>query len=172
MMVTYFDVLGLPRTFALDPKEVERNYLQRSRELHPDYHQLASASERKASLDLTAGLNEAYATLSDPFRRAEYILKLEGGPSASEHKQMPPDFLEEQLELRMQIEELRENDDPAALSAIEQQLEQRRGRLVGDLAARFAEYEADAKKPLLVEVRQLLNIMKYVQGQLRDLRAD
>src|SRR5688572_23515522 len=113
-MTDYFDLLGLPRQYAIDAEAVERNYLARSRELHPDYHQLAAASEQRASLELTAALNEAYATLRDPFKRAEYLLKLEGGPSASEHKQMPAEFLEEQLELRMEIEELREGGDPAA----------------------------------------------------------
>src|SRR5437763_5513655 len=101
---THFDVLGLPRRFALDPQQVEDSYLRRSREVHPDYHQLGAASERRASLEMTAALNEAYRTLRDPFRRAEYLLGLEGGPSAAEHREMSRAFLEEMLELRMQIE--------------------------------------------------------------------
>src|SRR5262245_34055670 len=97
----YFTVLGLPRRFALATEEIEANYLTRSRETHPDFHQLATASEQRASLELTAALNQAYTTLRDPFRRAEYLLTLEGGPSASESREMAPDFLEEMLELRM-----------------------------------------------------------------------
>src|SRR5262245_34125186 len=113
MMTDPFEVFGLPRRFAVADDEVEARYLARSRELHPDFHQLASASEQRAALEMTAALNEAYTTLRDPFRRAEALLYLEGGPSASEHKQMSPDFLEEMLELRMHIEELRQGGDPA-----------------------------------------------------------
>ena len=35
---THFDRLGLPRRFLVDPAELERAYLERSREVHPDYH--------------------------------------------------------------------------------------------------------------------------------------
>ncbi len=173
----HFEVLGLARTFALADIDVEANYLARSRETHPDFHQLAAASEQRASLELTALLNEAYNTLRDPFRRADYLLTLEGGPSPGEAREMAPDFLEEMLELRMEIEELRESGEPSGLAAMEQQLRERRGRLIGEIAVRFAEYEqlpaSEAKRrAILVGVRQLLNTAKYIQGQLRDLRAD
>ncbi len=177
--VTHFERLGLPRRFDLDAAEVERNYLARGRELHPDYHQLASAAEQRTSLEQSAALNEAYATLRQPFRRAEYLLSLEGGPSAAEHREMAPAFLEEMLELRMEIEELRETsvaDSPARV-AMSRQLTERAARIREALAAAFAELEANPgddpkRKPLLVGVRQLLNSAKYVEGLLRDLRAD
>ena len=176
-MIDPFEVLGLPRRFAVAADEVEARYLARSRQLHPDFHQLAAASEQRAALELTSVLNEAFAILRDPFKRAEALLALEGGPTAAQHKEMSPAFLEEMLELRMHIEELREGGDPAALAAMEGELQQRRSRIIADIAGRFAQYESlavsDAKRRgLLVEVRQLLNAAKYIQGQLRDLRAD
>src|SRR4051812_18131874 len=100
---THFERLGLPRRFRLDPAELERNYLAKSREVHPDY-----AGGDPASLHAAAAVNEAYAVLRDPFRRAEYLLTVEGGPSAADVKQMPAEFLEEMLELRMRIEEVKD----------------------------------------------------------------
>ena len=176
---TYFELLGLPRRFALDPSEVEKTYLQRSREIHPDYHQLGTASEQRASLEMTAALNQAYSTLRDPFRRAEYLLELEGGPSAAEYREMTAQFLEEMLELRMQIEELRRAGERSSpeLDALDQQLQQRREAFLGDVAVRFAEQEAlppddPKRRALLRQVRELLNAARYIQGLLRDLRAD
>jgi molecular chaperone HscB len=175
--VDHFERLGLPRRFSLDAVAVERQYLARSREVHPDYHQLASAGEQRASLELSAALNEAYTTLKDPFRRAEYLLKLEGGPPASEHKQMDPQFLMETLELREQIEEIRAAHDAAARSEMERRLSDRADAMLKDVAGLFEQVAAipagDGKRPgLLVQVRQRLNALKYVQGLLRDLRAD
>src|SRR5438046_2705773 len=158
---THFERLGLPARFDLDLGEVERNYLERSRVVHPDYHQLASSSEQRVSMELTAALNDAYATLRQPFRRAEYLLALEGGPSASEHKEMAPAFLEEMLELRMEIEELRADPDPEAPARVKmaRQLTQRSDRLVADLGDQFARLKAlvpddPARQPLLVQVRE------------------
>jgi molecular chaperone HscB len=173
--VNHFERLGLPRRFALSPAEVERQYLARSREVHPDYHQLGSAGERLASLELSAALNEAYATLRDPFRRAEYLLALAGGPSAAEFKEMDPAFLGETLELREEIETLRETGGDR--SAMERQLTERQDEQLREVAERFARLEelpeGDGRLAgLLKEVRQRLNALKYVQGLLRDLRAD
>jgi len=176
---THFERLGLPKRFALDVQEIERNYLARSRESHPDFHRMASSAEQRASLEQSAALNEAYATLREPFRRAEYLLQLQGGPTAAEHKEMTPAFLEEMLDLRMEIEDMREAGDRHAPSvvAMEHQLNKRRDNLIGDLACRFAHVESPSaaegtRRDLLLQIRQTLNAARYIQGLLRDLRAD
>jgi molecular chaperone HscB len=165
--LTHFERLGLPRRFSLDLAEVERQYLARSRALHPDFHQLGTTGEQSASLEMTARLNEAYGALCDPFKRAEYLLMLEGGPSAGEQKEMPPEFLEEILELRMAIAEL---EDAASKAAMEQKLKSRRGAMLDEVAKDFATLEAGGDRPVLLKsLRQKLNALKYVQNLLRDL---
>jgi molecular chaperone HscB len=128
---------------------------------------------------MTAALNEAYTTLKQPFHRAEYLMRLHGGPTAADFKEMEPAFLEEMLDLRMEIEELRHSGaaDSPARTAMERQLRERNERLMSDVGRRFAEWEAlpanDSRRPrVLLQVRQLLNAAKYIQGLLRDLRAD
>ena len=170
-MQDHFERLGLPRRFSLDAVELERQYLARSREVHPDNFQLGGGLEQRASLELSAALNEAYATLRDPFRRAEYLLQLEGGPSAVELKAMPASFLEEMLELRMAIEEIKENPDSPEFAAMEKQLAERREILLQDFGSRFALTSNDRVRGLK-EMRQILNATKYVQGLIRDLHAD
>ena len=156
----YYERLGLPRRFSFLAADLERNYLARSREIHPD-----RAGEAPEVLDASARLNEAYATLRDPFRRAEYLLSLLGGPGATEVKQAPPEFLEEMLELRMSIEEAKH--DPAARAELERELSERRARLL-DAVAR----QLDEPPPNLLAIRMQLNAMRYVNGLLRDLSED
>ncbi len=175
---THFELLGLPARFDLDSGEIERNYLAQSRAVHPDYHQQASSSEQRVSLEMSAALNDAYSTLRQPFRRAEYLLTLEGGPSAAEVKDMAPDFLEEMLELRMEIEELREQGhDSPGRQTMEKQLVQRSDGLVRQLKETFGRLEKipgddAARRGVLVQIRRILNTARYIQGLLRDLRAD
>jgi len=169
-MIDHFERLGLPRRFDLDTADVERQYLARSREVHPDYFQMGSSLEQRASMELSAAMNESYTVLRDPFRRAEHLLQLEGGPSASESKEMPQEFLEEMLELRMAIEEIKtEGPDSPAFSAMEKDLANRRDRLFDRVGMLF---DDKTSLGILKEVRQLLNATKYVQGLLRDLHAD
>lgn len=171
----HFERLGLPRRFSIDLAELERAYLARSRAVHPDYHLAGSGGERGASLELSAAVNEAYNTLRDPFARAEHLLKLEGGPSAAEQKQMPPEFLAEMLEARERIEETRAGcpDDAAVLAA---EFDKRYDTMLTQTAGLFDRIQDlppgdPARGALLGQVRAVLNSAKYVRGLIRDLGA-
>ncbi len=168
MAPTHFDRLGLPGRFRVDADALERNYLARSREVHPDH-------AGDAALEASAALNEAYAVVRDPFRRADYLIATRGGPSAADLKQSPPEFLEVMLDLRMEIEGAKA--DPAARVEMERALTARRNDLVAE-AGKYLdlhdELQADnpARGELLAKARQALNACKYVQGLLRDLERD
>jgi hypothetical protein len=86
---------------------------------------------------------------------------------------MPAAFLEEMLELRMEIEELKESGpDSPELGALEHQLVQRRDGLLSRAGEAFARLpEGPERGAVLKEVREQLNATKYVQGLLRDLRS-
>ena|SRR5579883_383050 len=174
-MTNYFERLGLPRRFSVDPAVVEREYLARSRELHPDFHHAGGSAEQRASLELTAALNEAYVTLRDPFRRAEYLLSLLGGPTAREEKNLDQVFLMEMMDLRERIEEAKGSGQ--GLAAIEDDLSARLAGLADRLADEFAGLEAlpesaPERAGRLVRVRRHLNAAKTLQSLLRDVQAD
>lgn len=174
-MHDHFDRLGLPRRFALDAAQLEQHYLAQSRAVHPDYHADRPEAELTASTELSAALNEAYTTLKDPYRRAEYLLTLEGGPTAAEHKALHAGFLNEMLELRERIEEAR--GQPAALAQLESEFTARHDALMDEIAGRFNDYENhednDPIRPeLRVQIRNLLNAAKYVHGLIRDLHNE
>lgn len=175
----YFDRLGLPRRFRLDAAELERQYLARSRAVHPDYHSVGSSGNLSASLELSAAVNEAYNTLREPFSRADYLLRLEGGPSASDQKQVPQAFLAEMLELRERVEEARAGgtENNPAVSTLATEFQGRYDDLMSEVAGRFAEAESmkpdDPKRAgVLVQIRTILNAAKYIRGLMRDLHAD
>ncbi|MCE9567041.1 MAG: Fe-S protein assembly co-chaperone HscB [Planctomycetes bacterium] len=174
-MSDLFERLGLPRRFSVDPAELERAYLMKSRAVHPDYHLAGPDANLAASLDASAGVNEAYSTLRDPFTRADYLLTLSGGPTASEHKQMPAAFLAEMLEAREQIETARGN--AAEIARLDAEFTKQFGELIQQVGKLFATVEqlpeTDPKRAnLLPQIRGLLNAAKYVRGLLRDLHSE
>jgi molecular chaperone HscB len=158
-MTDHFERLGLPRRFAVDAAALERVYLDASRSVHPDFHTHGGGGQLSASEAAAAAVNEAYATLKDPFRRAEHLLALLGGPAASEVKDIPSAFLMEMMDVREQIE--------AADAAGKE-------RLASEISGRYAAVFAGIDKLFanndLPAVRKELNAAKYLKGLLRDLR--
>jgi len=107
----YFSFLGLPRKLNVDPAELERRLRDLSRQFHPDYFYNASPGERRASLERSSYLNDAYRTLKNPVARVEYLLQIEGlaakGPQEAS-KAVPAALLEEVFALNEELDEIRD----------------------------------------------------------------
>ena len=122
-MQNHFELFGLAPAFALESEALERSYRDIQSKVHPDRFAHAGDAERRASLQWTTRVNEAYRTLRDPVQRAKHILELRGVDVAFEtNTQMPTDFLQQQLELREELE-------AAAGSRDEPRLDRMRARL-------------------------------------------
>jgi molecular chaperone HscB len=113
----YFAFLGVPRKLNLDAADLERRFRDLSRQFHPDYFYNAAPSERRASLERSSHLNDAYRTLKNPIARVEYLLEIEGlkpregGQMEREgvtRAAVPPDLLEEVFALNEELEEVRD----------------------------------------------------------------
>jgi molecular chaperone HscB len=129
--VDYFAVLGMPRRYGIDLGEAEAAYQRLSRRLHPDRFATADPRARRASLAHTVQLNEAWRTLKDPVRRAEYLLELAGVDVAGDDQKpragaqretrkvaVPPAFLMEILELHDDFGEARRRGDAVKVAAL------------------------------------------------------
>lgn len=177
-MPDYFERLGLPRRFSVDPATIEREYLARSREVHPDFHRLGSSAEQQASLELSAALNEAYVTIKDPFRRADYLLGLLGGPSAQQEKDLDQTFLLEMMDLRERIDEAKAGgEDLSDENLFETELVERENDHLAWIAGEFDRLDkSPADDPNradhLINIRRSLNAMKTIQSLLHDMRMD
>lgn len=157
----HFERLGLPRRFRLDPAELERRFVAASRAAHPDH-----VGETAETLEAAARVNQAYFILKDAWKRADYLLTLAGGPCAAEVNQPPLEFLEEMLELRMEIEEAKH--EKALKSDLQRRLQSRREEMLLDVERDF---DRQSEQPLKA-TREKLNAIKFINGLLRDLNED
>ena len=139
----YFTFLGLPRKLNLDPADLERRFRDLSRQFHPDYFYNASPAERRASLERSSYLNDAYRTLKNPVARVEYLLEVEGlaprGPQEAS-KAVPPALLEEVFALNEELDEIRDARAGGAQTAV---WKARLERARVPIEARRAAHEAD-----------------------------
>jgi molecular chaperone HscB len=117
----YFAYLGVPRRLKLDPADLEARFRALSRQFHPDYFYNAAPAERRASLERSSYLNDAYRTLKAPVSRIGYLLELEGIWTAADRveasgakKQAPAALLEEVFALNEELDEIREMRESGA----------------------------------------------------------
>ena len=117
-MQNHFDLFGLTPKFSIAGEALERSYREIQSKVHPDRFAHAGDAERRASLQWTTRVNEAYRALKDPVQRARHILELHGVDVAFEtNTAMPPEFLMQQMELRETLEEAKDASSLDALRA-------------------------------------------------------
>jgi molecular chaperone HscB len=68
----------MERRFEIDAEVLEREYLTRAVAVHPDRVATGTARDKREAMERAAEVNEAYRTLRDPVRRAEYLVRLGG----------------------------------------------------------------------------------------------
>jgi molecular chaperone HscB len=169
----YFSFLGLPRKLNIPAADLERRFRSLSREFHPDYFYNATPAERRASLERSSYLNDAYRTLRQPETRVEYLLKIEGlapqGPQEAS-RQVPPALLEEVFALNEELDEIRDLRASGAtadawrarLERARQPIEAKRVEHEAQLQQLAARCDAQADRPASDTER------REVLGALRD----
>jgi len=139
----HFELFGLTPAYALDLDHLDRAYRDIQSKVHPDRHAQAGDAERRASMQMTTQVNEAYRTLRSPVQRAKYLLELNGVDVGFEtNTAMPADFLVEQMELR---EALEGAPDADALGALEKKLNEEK-LLIEEQIARCIDAARDYRR--------------------------
>jgi molecular chaperone HscB len=131
----HFELFELAPAYAIDLAVLDQAYRRLQTLVHPDRFASAGDAERRASMQWTTRVNEAYRVLKDPVQRGKHLLELQGVDVAFEtNTQMPTDFLMQQLELREQLEEASARRDPGALDTLADGLAGKRRELEVRLA--------------------------------------
>jgi len=134
-MQNHFELFGLEPAFALDPEQLERTYRDVQARIHPDRFAHAGDAERRASMQWTTRVNEAYRILKYPVLRAKYLLELNGVDVAFEtNTAMPAGFLVRQMEQREGLELAAAERDAGALHRMRASLRIEKRELAAALA--------------------------------------
>lgn len=163
----HFELFGLPVSFEIDIDELAVRYRELQRHVHPDKFANASDQDRRLSLQMTALINEGFHTLKDPVRRGRYLLSLRGIDLGDEtDTTMDPAFLLEQMELREELEEVRQADNPhKQLAELANRIEQRLQDTIGQFRCAFAEDSPDGTGKARNAVRE----MQFLEKMRREI---
>ena len=162
-----FALFGLPASFELDRGSLERAYLERARDAHPDRFAAAPAAERAAAVGRAMELNQAYKTLRDPVRRAEYLLG-RAGVTIGGNEQIDAGFLAEVLDLREELAEARAAGRTADVARLEGAMKARRKALIAVLGPALAGGALDDAKRALIELRYVARYLDECEAALDE----
>ncbi|HEY0711646.1 MAG TPA: Fe-S protein assembly co-chaperone HscB [Polyangia bacterium] len=167
-------MLGIAPAYAVDVAALEQRYKEAARKLHPDKFARADQRARRASMAHSVRLNDAWKTLRDPVKRAEYLLSLSGievgseegtvkradggvagGNGARVRVPVPQALLTDILELREALMDARVEGDEATVQRLAENVGGRRREAMDKVAAAFASVppDLDAASRELVGVR-------------------
>lgn len=133
----YFELFGLEPNFSIDVPKLSAKLRTLLNSVHPDRFASSGAQQQMLSMQKTTQLNDAFAVLKHPVKRAQYLLHLKTGiDTAKDHTVNDPEFLMQQLELREELETISGGNDISQLhqfadkiSALEEEQESRMAEL-------------------------------------------
>ena len=162
-----FAVLGLDARYDLDPQVIERAFFERSKELHPDRHAAAPASERVAVLARSRALNDAYQIVKRPVARAENLLA-QAGLTIGANERIDPMFLMEVLELREELASARVAGNTDEVARLERAMKTRREAAVAELGPLFAAADGPERDTALARIKATLITLRYLDRYLEE----
>lgn len=124
----FFALFEQPIQFVLSQELLDQRLRNLQKRYHPDniakdttnLTQLLQQSEQASAL-----INQAYQTLSNPDSRAAYLLDKAGQAETLEHSIADLDFLDDAMQMRIDLDEAIEDKDRPTLQQLHPQIAQR-----------------------------------------------
>ena len=160
--MNYFEFYGIPESFNPDVALLKKKFYTLSKQYHPDFYANEDEAKQQEILELSTINNKAWQTLSDPYKRLEYILKTHGLLLEGAKPQLPSDFLMEMMDIN---ERLMEVDDAGQLGRLTAEVLAIEGDIEENIASATAGYESlddTAKEERLNEVADCYYRQKYL----------
>ncbi|CAJ0602793.1 unnamed protein product [Cylicocyclus nassatus] len=129
-----FEYLGFPVSFEIEDSELKKRFRELQATVHPDKFTQASKHEREISDEHSRKLNESYKTLSEPFLRAKYLLKILG-EKETKGKDLDPASLMEMMEWNEKVSEMTSEGE---LSAEKETVQKEIDSIMKELGKQFA----------------------------------
>lgn len=114
--MTPFELFGLKPAFKVDLEALHAAHERAILQVHPDRFADRPAAERRVAEQWASRINEAYAVLKDPVKRAVWLCEAAGRSVGAEtNTRMPMDFLMQQMAWREAMDDACGDDEKNAV---------------------------------------------------------
>jgi molecular chaperone HscB len=148
MKQNHFELFQLPAAFAVDQDALDAAYREIQGRVHPDRFVNATDTEKRVAMQWATRANEAYQTLRNPQKRAQYLCEINGVDLQTEsNTAMPASFLMQQMEWREALDDARSSKDGGALDQLEAQVRRERKSMLEQVGKQLdaGDYQAAAQ---------------------------
>jgi molecular chaperone HscB len=160
--MNYFDFYGIKESFTPDVSLLKKKFYELSKEFHPDFYATEDDEKQQEILELSTLNNKAWQTLSDSYKRLEYILKQHDLLQEGAKPQLPGDFLMEMMDINERLMEIEDADELAKLTtevlAVEDDIKLKLEHAQHD----YAQLNDTAKEERLREIADCYYRQKYL----------
>jgi len=124
----FFALFEQPVQFAVNQERLDQQLRLLQKRYHPDNlvadskNVADSAQAKQQSEQASALINQAYQTLRDPDSRASYLLDIAGQAQNLEHSIADLDFLEDAMQMRIDLDDAIEGKELAVLKQLNPQI--------------------------------------------------
>lgn len=154
-----FELMGLPRQFALDRPLLDERWKALQKQVHPDRFTAEGGVAQRVAMQWSVRINEAYQRLKNPLKRAAYLCELYGVPvRAEDNTAMPAAFLMQQMEWR---EALEDSASVADIDALEREVMSERRDMLQKCEQLLT--SAQGASTAVQVVRALMFVERFVQ---------
>lgn len=124
----FFALFEQPVKFEVNQERLDQHLRLLQKRYHPDNiakNLTDTAQAQQHSEQASALINQAYQTLSAPDSRASYLLDMAGQAQNIEHSIADLDFLEDAMQMRMDLDDAIEDKDRQTLQQLHPQITER-----------------------------------------------
>lgn len=124
----FFALFEQPVQFEVNQESLDQHLRLLQKRYHPDNvakNLTDTAQAQQQSEQASALINQAYQALSAPDSRASYLLDMAGQAQNLEHSIADLDFLEDAMQMRMDLDDAIEGKDLATLQQLHPQITER-----------------------------------------------
>jgi molecular chaperone HscB len=165
--MNYFELLQIPVSLKVDKATARKKYFELSKRFHPDYFVNTATEEQQNALEVSALLNKALKTFSDPYETIRYVLVLKGVLEEEEKYALPPDFLMEMMEINEEVAEIDDAQTAAAVNRKLLTLEKELYEPVQSIVENYKEGATTSQE--LLQVKDYYFKKKYLQRLYQQL---
>lgn len=162
----FFTFYNLPIRFHPDEAVIKKKFYALSKQYHPDFYANESQEKQDEVMELSTLNNKAYKVLSDPLKRIEYVLDLNGMLAEGDKYTLPQDFLMDMMDINEALMDMEFEPDAARLIEITAEVDSFEASLFDRLKSLTEEFDQQADEEntgILTEIKDIWYRQKYLQ---------